>query len=197
MTDLGRSGEITPAELALATRNRGMPLEAMRHDVTPVGLHYMLVHFDIPALDPKDVAAADHRRRRARAGARPRGDPAPAGADDPGDAGVRGQRPGPARAAADQPAVADRGDRHGASGPAPRSGDAARRGRASRRRRRARLHRRRPRHRGRGRSTTTPARCPSPRRSRPTVLLAYEMNGGRSSRSTAIRCVSSSPAGTG
>lgn len=28
-----------------------MPLEAMRHDVTPVGLHYLLVHFDIPAVD--------------------------------------------------------------------------------------------------------------------------------------------------
>ena len=53
MTDLGRSGEITPAELARATRNRGMPLEGMRHDVTPVGLHYLLVHFDIPALDPE------------------------------------------------------------------------------------------------------------------------------------------------
>jgi DMSO/TMAO reductase YedYZ molybdopterin-dependent catalytic subunit len=53
VTDLGRSGEITPAELALATRNRGMPLEGMRHDVTPVGLHYLLVHFDIPALDPE------------------------------------------------------------------------------------------------------------------------------------------------
>jgi DMSO/TMAO reductase YedYZ molybdopterin-dependent catalytic subunit len=43
---------ITPVELALATRNRGMPLEAMRHDITPVGLHYLLIHFDIPALDP-------------------------------------------------------------------------------------------------------------------------------------------------
>ena len=38
-------------ELAQATRNRGMPLEGLRHDVTPVGLHYLLVHFDIPALD--------------------------------------------------------------------------------------------------------------------------------------------------
>ncbi|HEX6130911.1 MAG TPA: sulfite oxidase, partial [Actinomycetota bacterium] len=38
--------------LQLATRNRGMPLEALRHDVTPVGLHYLLIHFDIPAVDP-------------------------------------------------------------------------------------------------------------------------------------------------
>jgi DMSO/TMAO reductase YedYZ molybdopterin-dependent catalytic subunit len=44
--------DITPTELAQATRNRGMPLEALRHDITPVGLHYLLIHFDIPALDP-------------------------------------------------------------------------------------------------------------------------------------------------
>ncbi len=43
--------EITPMELALATRNRGMPLEALRSDLTPPGLHYLLVHFDIPAVD--------------------------------------------------------------------------------------------------------------------------------------------------
>ena len=29
-----------------------MPLEALRYDVTPVGLHYLLVHYDIPATDP-------------------------------------------------------------------------------------------------------------------------------------------------
>lgn len=28
-----------------------MPLEALRYDVTPVGLHYLLIHFDIPAVD--------------------------------------------------------------------------------------------------------------------------------------------------
>ena len=40
------------AELALAFRNRGMPLEALRYDTTPTGLHYLLTHFDIPAADP-------------------------------------------------------------------------------------------------------------------------------------------------
>jgi DMSO/TMAO reductase YedYZ molybdopterin-dependent catalytic subunit len=45
-------GEITPAELRLAARNHGMPLEALRHPITPVGLHYLLVHYDIPAIDP-------------------------------------------------------------------------------------------------------------------------------------------------
>ncbi|MCH5671223.1 sulfite oxidase [Streptomyces gilvus] len=35
-------------ELALATRNHGLPLEALRYDVTPPGLHYVLTHYDIP-----------------------------------------------------------------------------------------------------------------------------------------------------
>ncbi len=39
---------VYPEELALAFRNRAMPLEALRYDVTPVGLHYVLVHYDIP-----------------------------------------------------------------------------------------------------------------------------------------------------
>src|SRR5437868_986645 len=45
---------ITADELQLAARNKGMPLEALRYDVTPVGLHYLLVHFDIPAIDPAE-----------------------------------------------------------------------------------------------------------------------------------------------
>ena len=44
-------GPLTFEELQLATRNRGMPLEALRYDITPVGLHYLLIHFDIPLLD--------------------------------------------------------------------------------------------------------------------------------------------------
>lgn len=39
-------------ELALAARNHGMPLEAMRDDLTPPGLHYVLVHYDIPWVAP-------------------------------------------------------------------------------------------------------------------------------------------------
>jgi DMSO/TMAO reductase YedYZ molybdopterin-dependent catalytic subunit len=41
-------GRYTAEEVGLAARNRGMPLEALRYDVTPAGLHYLLVHFDIP-----------------------------------------------------------------------------------------------------------------------------------------------------
>jgi sulfane dehydrogenase subunit SoxC len=48
------SDQITPAELRLATRNHGLPLEALSYDVTPVGLHYLLVHYDIPVVDPGD-----------------------------------------------------------------------------------------------------------------------------------------------
>ena len=43
---------VSMAELGLATRNHGLPLEALRYDVTPVGLHYLLTHYDIPAADP-------------------------------------------------------------------------------------------------------------------------------------------------
>ncbi|MFD9301775.1 sulfite oxidase [Streptomyces sp. NPDC060048] len=38
-------------ELALAARNHGLPLEAMRYEVTPPGLHYVLTHYDIPEGD--------------------------------------------------------------------------------------------------------------------------------------------------
>ena len=41
----------TLQELQLAARNHGMPLEALRWDITPIGLHDLLTHFDIPAVD--------------------------------------------------------------------------------------------------------------------------------------------------
>src|SRR5688572_19836793 len=41
-------GDFSPQEVALANRNSGMPLEALRHDLTPVGLHFLLCHFDVP-----------------------------------------------------------------------------------------------------------------------------------------------------
>lgn len=45
-------GGVTAAELRLAARNHALPLEALRWPVTPPGLHYVLVHYDIPAVDP-------------------------------------------------------------------------------------------------------------------------------------------------
>ena len=42
---------IYPEELHLAFRNHAIPLEGLRYDLTPTGLHYTLVHYDIPAVD--------------------------------------------------------------------------------------------------------------------------------------------------
>ena len=57
---------ITPAELRLAARNHALPLEALRHDVTPAGLHYLLIHYDIPSVDPAtfrlEIGGAVERR---------------------------------------------------------------------------------------------------------------------------------------
>jgi DMSO/TMAO reductase YedYZ molybdopterin-dependent catalytic subunit len=38
-------------ELELAGRNKSMPLEALRYDLTPTGMHYILVHWDVPPVD--------------------------------------------------------------------------------------------------------------------------------------------------
>jgi DMSO/TMAO reductase YedYZ molybdopterin-dependent catalytic subunit len=43
---------ITVDELRLASRNHAMPMETLRDDLTPPGLHYVLTHYDIPAVDP-------------------------------------------------------------------------------------------------------------------------------------------------
>jgi sulfane dehydrogenase subunit SoxC len=44
---------VTPEELQLAARNHGMPLEGLRYDVTPAGMHYLLIHFDVPETRPE------------------------------------------------------------------------------------------------------------------------------------------------
>ncbi|MGW0215462.1 sulfite oxidase [Micromonospora chokoriensis] len=68
---------ISAEELQLAARNHGIPLEALRYDVTPAGLHYLLIHYDIPEVDaathaltiggavdrPLTVSLADLRER--------------------------------------------------------------------------------------------------------------------------------------
>ena len=50
---LAEGTEITLDELRLAARNHAMPLEALRWPVTPVGLHYLLIHYDVPLVDPE------------------------------------------------------------------------------------------------------------------------------------------------
>ncbi len=82
---VGDGGKTAPTELfyreeiQLALRNRGMPLEALRYDITPSGLHYLLIHFDIPYAeeerwtleigglvnDPTTLSMADIRAREA------------------------------------------------------------------------------------------------------------------------------------
>jgi sulfane dehydrogenase subunit SoxC len=71
---------ISQDELQLAARNHGMPLEALRYPITPAGLHYLLIHYDIPDVDaegwalsvdgrvarPLTVTLADLRERPAR-----------------------------------------------------------------------------------------------------------------------------------
>jgi len=43
---------ISVEELRLAARNHAMLLEALRWPITPVGLHYLLTHYDVPLVDP-------------------------------------------------------------------------------------------------------------------------------------------------
>src|SRR2546429_7086135 len=47
-----RDGDMGVDELRLAARNSGMPLEALDWPITPLGLHCLLIHYDIPRVDP-------------------------------------------------------------------------------------------------------------------------------------------------
>jgi DMSO/TMAO reductase YedYZ molybdopterin-dependent catalytic subunit len=44
---------VTLEELQLAARNHGMQLEGLRYDITPIGMHYLLIHFDVPHVDER------------------------------------------------------------------------------------------------------------------------------------------------
>ena len=45
-------GIYTEEEVRLANRNSGTLLETLHHDITPTGAHYLLIHFDVPHIDP-------------------------------------------------------------------------------------------------------------------------------------------------
>jgi DMSO/TMAO reductase YedYZ molybdopterin-dependent catalytic subunit len=62
------SPDITPDELQLAVRNHSMPLEALHYPITPLGLHYLLIHFDIPIVDPAtyELKVGGHVRKPLR-----------------------------------------------------------------------------------------------------------------------------------
>lgn len=57
--DLAHRG-ISMDELRLAARNHAMPLEAIRYPLTPAGLHYVLIHYDIPEVDAASWQLAVH-----------------------------------------------------------------------------------------------------------------------------------------
>jgi DMSO/TMAO reductase YedYZ molybdopterin-dependent catalytic subunit len=51
---LAGTDQVYKEELQLALRNRGLPLEALRYAITPTGLHYVLIHYDIPVVNVRD-----------------------------------------------------------------------------------------------------------------------------------------------
>lgn len=48
-------GDFLREEVILANRNHGILLEALRYDITPTGLHYLLNHFDVPYVPQADL----------------------------------------------------------------------------------------------------------------------------------------------
>jgi len=46
-----QDGVFSQDEVRLANRNSGILLETLRHDITPIGLHYLLIHFDVPYIE--------------------------------------------------------------------------------------------------------------------------------------------------
>ena len=172
---LADTSEISLEELQLAARNHGMPLEALRWPVTPAGLHYLLIHYDVPVVDP-----ASWRLEVGGLVERPlsltlddlRARPAVEHAVTMECAGNGRARLTPRPVS--QPWL------HEAVGTAvwggtPLAGlleEAGLRPDAVE----VRLHRARPRHRGR-RGAGLPAQPRPPRRAMPDVLLAWEMNG--------------------
>jgi DMSO/TMAO reductase YedYZ molybdopterin-dependent catalytic subunit len=51
MAKMAEGQEFSREEVGLALRNPGMPLEGLRYPITPIGMHYLLIHFDIPLID--------------------------------------------------------------------------------------------------------------------------------------------------
>jgi sulfane dehydrogenase subunit SoxC len=52
MAPISRSQEFSREEVGIALRNPGMQLERLCYPITPIGMHYLLIHFDIPYIDP-------------------------------------------------------------------------------------------------------------------------------------------------
>jgi sulfane dehydrogenase subunit SoxC len=56
--------EFTREEVKFALRNAGMPLEGLRYPITPIGMHFHLIHFDLPYIDPTTYELAIEGRVR-------------------------------------------------------------------------------------------------------------------------------------
>ena len=153
-----------------------MPLEALRYDVTPPGLHYVLTHYDIPAVDPAtwrlEVGGAVERPLRWASTSCAPARPSPRGccSSAPATAGPGSSRARSASRGCWRPWAPP-------SGPAPRWPRCCEEAGLSPGRRRRRLHRRRPRRGARRRAGLRPR--PAARRgaARPTSLLVWAMNG--------------------
>lgn len=52
MAATSETPEFYREEVGLAFRNHGLQLEGLRYQITPIGMHYLLIHFDIPHVDP-------------------------------------------------------------------------------------------------------------------------------------------------
>jgi sulfane dehydrogenase subunit SoxC len=48
-----RLDNFTVMEVAGKSRCHGMHLEGMAYPITPIGMHYLLIHYDIPGIDEK------------------------------------------------------------------------------------------------------------------------------------------------
>jgi sulfane dehydrogenase subunit SoxC len=59
------SPDVSLDELQLGVRNHSLPLEALQYPITPIGLHYLLIHFDIPRVDPSqwELVVGGHVRQ--------------------------------------------------------------------------------------------------------------------------------------
>lgn len=51
---LSTDGRYYREEVQFALRNHGMPLEALAYPITPTGMHYLVVHWDVPHTSAED-----------------------------------------------------------------------------------------------------------------------------------------------
>ena len=56
-----QDGIFSEDEVRLANRNAGLLLETLDQDITPIGLHYLLIHFDVPIIDAQSHQLDMHK----------------------------------------------------------------------------------------------------------------------------------------